>query len=173
MNAPKVDKQFAKETFKGLPQGVKTAIVIGVIGLVVYVAYRILKAPKDLKKGQGNRQEDRSWNKEFDQLNTSPSTKATITKAQMGAYANTIHAAMDGYGTGEDEILGVFKKLKNNADFAGVSAAYGVREVSSGTYNPARNFNGTMAGALTDELSQYWKDEINDVLKKNKITYRV
>jgi hypothetical protein len=166
---------FAKASFMNLPPWAKGVIAVGVLGIVGYVGYKLYKGIIDQASGKaaGDRQEDRGWNKEFDNLNTNASTKATITQAQMLSFANSLHAAMDGYQTDEDGIVAIFKQLKNNADFAGVSAAYGVREVSSGKWNPEPNFKGGLSGALSSELSQYWRDLINKDLASRNITYKV
>ena len=166
---------FAKAGFMNLPPWAKGAVVVGGLALTGFIIYKVVKKAKDTLSGKakGDRQEDRGWNKEFDKLNGEPATKATITQAQMLSFANSIHTAMDGYQTDEDAIVAVFKNLKNDTDFAGVSAAYGTRVVSSGKWNVAPDFNGTLAGALTDELSQHWKDLINKDLAAKKITYKV
>jgi hypothetical protein len=79
---------------------------------------------------------------------------------------------MDGYGTDEEQIYGVFKNIKNDADFAMIQNAYGIREISSGAWNPEPNFKGTLSGALTNELSASEKDVLNNILAQKKITYR-
>ena len=162
---------FAKAGFMSLPPWGKGVLIVGGLGLTGFIIYKIVKAASGEQKG--NRQEDRGWNKEFDKLNAEPATKATITQAQMLAFAGTLFTAMDGYQTDEDAIVAVFKNLKNDTDFAGVSAAYGTRKVSSGRFNIEPDFDGTLSGALTSELSQYWKDLINKDLAARKMTYKV
>jgi len=166
---------FAKASFMNLPTWAKGVIAVGVLGAVGFIGYKIYKSIESRTGGKpaGDRQEDRGWNKEFDNLNSNASTKATITQAQMLALATKLFTAMDGYGTDEDAIVNVFKQIKNNADFAGVNAAYGVREVSSGRFNPEPNYKGPLSGALTSELSQYWLDLINKHLASKNITYKV
>jgi len=166
---------FAKQQYTTLPPWAKGAIAVIVIGGIALAGYKVYKMIKNVGSGktQGDRQEDRGWNQEFDNLNTNPSTKATLSKAQMLAFATTLFTAMDGYGTDEDTIVGVFKNVKNNADFAGISAAYGIRELSSGYLNPEPNYKGGLSGALASELSQTWKDIINKDLASKKITYKV
>lgn len=166
-------KKFAQDATMSLPGWAKGVLAIGILGGLGYIAYRILRAPKDIKAGQGNRQEDLGWNKEFDQLNTNAATKATISKAQMAAYANSLFAAMDGVGTDNEAIIAVFAKIQNDADFAGINAAYGVRELSSGKWNPVPNFKGTLTAALTDEVPMVIKEGINNIMAKKKITYKI
>ena len=80
---------------------------------------------------------------------------------------------MDGYGTDEATIYSVFSKFKNAGDFALVMNAYGVREISSGAWNPEPNFKGTLIGALTSELNVENKTKINKILASKKIPNRV
>jgi hypothetical protein len=146
--------------------------IIRVVLLVIgaYVAYRIVKG---VVKATPQREEEQAGMNELDILNLNSATKQKITKQQAESFANVLFTAMDGYGTDEDTIAGVFKQMKNNADFAGISAAYGVRELSSGRMNPEPNYKGGLSGALASELSQSWKDIINKDLASRKITYKI
>lgn len=151
------------------PAGQRT-LRIGLLVIAGYVAYRILKTY--VVKTPQREEVQESYN-ELEVLNNSTYTKQKITKSQAEAYANVIHAAMDGYGTDEQAIYNVFWKLYNDADYLAVKNAYGIREVSSGTWNPEANFKGTLIGALTSELSAEEKKKINDILRKKKIKYRI
>lgn len=153
--------------FNALPGLAKLIIVAG----AAYAIYKLAKAPAKIKQGSGSRSEERAVNQEFDQLNSNPNTKATLTKSQMDQYANQLFQAMDGYGTTEETILSVFKKVKNDADVLGIVKSYGIREVSSGRFNPEPNLKGTLAEALTSELSSSWLETINKTLKAKKIKY--
>jgi hypothetical protein len=169
------NKQFAQESFTGLPGWAKGVIAVAVIGGIGYLVWKLVKLPGNIKEDQSNRQEEKNWNKELDELNSNPKTKATLTKAQMLSIANKMYAAMDGYGTDELAIIAGFKQIKNDADYAGVQAAYGIKDVKPGTGTGwfVDPYHGGLTGALTDELSQYWKDLINTSLSKKGITYQV
>lgn len=189
-----METKAATKTFTGLPSWAQGVIAVALVGGVAYLAYKLMKAPAKIKEGQGARQEDRGWNQEFDKLNSNPATKATLSKAQMSGIANSLFTAMDGYGTDFPAIVGAFTQIKNDADFAGVNAAYGIREVSSGRLNPEPNLTGTLAQALTSELganttitglaspiyglyqiahNDDQKTVINKILAKNKVKYKI
>jgi hypothetical protein len=51
-------------------------------------------------------------------------------------------------------------------------AAYGIREISSGSYNPLPDFTGNLPQAIADELSQSQISSLNSVLVKSGITIR-
>jgi hypothetical protein len=166
-------KQFAQESFTGLPGWAKGAIAVGVLAGVGYAVYYFTKQVGEVKEGKTERIEDRGWNSEFDKLNSNDKTKATLSKAELLSLANKIHAAMDGYGTDEEAIVKSFRSLKNNADFAGLQAAYGIQEISSGRFNPEPNFKGNMIATLSTELSDYWVSKINAILKAKGIKYKI
>ena len=167
------NKQFAQQSFTELPGWAKGAIAVGVLAGVGYLVYKLINTGKDIKEGKTEREEDRGWNSELDKLNSNQSTKATLSKAELSSMANKIHAAMDGYGTDEEAIIKAFRTLKNNADFAGLQAAYGVQVISSGRFNPEPNFKGNLIASLSTELSDYWITKINQILKAKGIKYKV
>jgi len=174
----KPSMSFVKSSYMNLPPVTRGLITVVGVGIVAYVGYKIYKNIKDTAGGvisqdKGNKQEDIGWSAEADKLNENPATRAKISPAQASGFANSLHAAMDGYGTDEDTIYSVFRKLKNAGDFALVMSAYGVRTISSGAWNPEPNFKGTLIGALTSELDSTEKSKVNKILIEKKIPYRV
>jgi hypothetical protein len=163
--------EFAKKSYTGLPQWAQGVIAVALVGGAAYLVYKLVKAPAKLKEGQGARQEDRGWNQEFDKLNSNPATKATLSKVQMSSIANALQTAMDGYGTDYDAILRAFANVKNQADYAGVNAAFGVRIIKAGTgtgfftTTPAMN----LQAALTDELDTKQLNALNLMLAKKGV----
>jgi hypothetical protein len=168
-----INKQFAQESFTGLPTWAKGAIAVAVVGGIGYLVYKLIKVGGGIKENKTERQEDNSWNKELDELNSKESTKMTLSKAQLLSMANKIHAAMDGWGTDEEAIIKAFRLLKNNADFAGLQAAYGVQKISSGRFSIEPDFTGNLTSSLSTELSDYWITKINTILKAKKIKFTV
>jgi hypothetical protein len=168
-----VDTKFAKQGFLGLPPWAKGVVAVAVVGGIAFAAYKISKNIKGVSENKGNRQEDRSWNKTFEQLNSNPATKATLGVEQFKTLANQAHTAMDGYGTDEDTLKRIFWQLKNDADFAGLSAAYGIRELHPGAGIGwlAGSYKGSLSGALTSELGASYIMEINKLLASRKIKY--
>jgi len=164
----KATEQVTK-SFQGLPIWAKGAIAVAVVGGAAYLIYKLWSFPKQFLDGRGNRQEDRAWNTELEKLGQKP----TMSKAQIDALANKAYAAMNGYGTDEDALYEVFRALKNDADFAALQAAYGVRTISSGSWNPAANFEGNLIAAITDEVDANTRKIINNILKVHKINYTI
>ena len=85
--------------------------------------------------------------------------------------ANQLFDAFDGYGTAENKVKEIFKLLKSNADYDSLKAAYGVREVSSGTWNIFQsNFEGDLPATVKHELDDSELAEVNQILASNGIT---
>ena len=96
----------------------------------------------------------------------------TMTTAKFKEIADKIFAAFEGYGTDTTTIKNQFALLKNNDDLMSLVAAYGIREVSSGSYNPLPDFTGNLPQTIADELSQSEISDLNSVLVKSGITIR-
>lgn len=168
----KIDTKFAKESFTGLPAWAKGAIAIAVVGGIGYLVYSLIKKGKDIKESKGNRDEVKTVGSELDKLNSNSSTKQTLSASDASAIANKLFATMDGYGTDTTTIEGQLKRLKNQADWLAVRSAYGIREVSSGRFNPEPNYKGTLEGALTTELGYFdssMRERINNYFTKQGI----
>jgi hypothetical protein len=99
-------------------------------------------------------------------------TAPTMNEAKFKEIANKIFNAFEGYGTDTTTIKNQFALLKNNDDVMGLVAAYGIREISSGKYNPLPDFTGNLPQAIADELSQSEISDLNSVLVKSGITIR-
>ena len=167
---------FAKQSFTGMPQWAKGVIGVGLLLGAGYLVYKIMKAPKKFKEGQGARDETKALNQELDKLNSNPATKQTLKKSEALDIANQMFTAMDGWGTNGGAIMTAFTRIKNDADWLAVKTAYDIREVSSGRGNPEPNLNGTLVQAFASELGVndiVWVNQINQLLAKRKINYKI
>jgi len=161
-----------REVYTNLDPRVR--LFIQLVGVVVgtYAVYRIVKAVRQYEDDRSNRSEMQSTANELQVLNQNPATKQKITTTQANAYANKIFASMNGKGTYEDEIVAVFYKLFNDADFLALQKAFGTRTIESKVIF-VDDFRGTLTQCLTDELDQGYLNKINNILKAKKIKYRV
>lgn len=162
---------FAKEQFSSMPPWAKGVIAIGILAGVGFLAYKLIKASKDLKQGKGSREEDRAVNNDLDKLITN-GKGPSLSQSQIMGSANTLFTAMDGYASDESAIYSVFAKAKNDADVLAIIKAYGIREVSSGKLNPEPNIKGSLSMALTSELSRTEIGALNMLLAKKGIKHR-
>lgn len=97
-------------------------------------------------------------------------TPATYTSANFKALADKLETAMFDAGTDEDSIYNVFKLLKNNTDFAKLFAAFGKRAKYEFGWNQG---SWNLIQWLQAELNESEQDDINKILSKAGITYRV
>ena len=107
---------------------------------------------------------------------SSYSSKASMTKEQYNLLAEKVYNAVSGYGTdlnGANGLKNIFSLLRNNDDFMELIAAFGVREVSSGSFNPIPDFSGNLPEVLSNELSQSEISQLNSILVKNSISIRL
>lgn len=95
--------------------------------------------------------------------------KASYLDSAYKGYADSIYTARianNFFGTDEDTIYSVFKKMKNDLDVAKLITAFGERRLSySLSY-------ANLAGYLNDELDQDELNIINTDLQSKGITYR-
>ena len=149
--------------------GKKVAIAVGVI-IAGYIVYRLVKGIIGQKD---NRSEVQQASNELENLNQNPQTSQSISKFQAEQFANTIFTAVDGWATDETAIAKVFYRLKNDADFLAVSKAFGIREISSGRFNPEPNYKATLTEAIHIDMDADEKKVLNDILIKKKIKFRI
>jgi hypothetical protein len=146
-----------KKTKNGL---IVTALILG----GGYFLYKKLKGS------------DTPSNKEVDeQLGGNTGFFPTLSEDKMKELAEKIFVAFNGYGTdvsGNNGLMNVFATIKNNYDFMGVVAAYGIREVSSGSWNPLSNFKGNLPETIANECSDSEILKINSVLVRSGVSIR-
>lgn len=162
----------AREVYTNLDPRVRLFVQLVGVAVGTIVVFKILKAVKQAQEDKSNRNETQSTANELQVLNQNPATRQKITPSQANSYANKIFTAMNGKGTYEDEIISVFYKLSNDADFLALQKAFGTRTILSKTYF-VDDFRGTLIQCLADELDTDYTKKINEILKKKKIKYRV
>lgn len=152
--------------------------VVVTVSVVTGAVFGIIAIRNAVKKKQagtstGQKEEQKEVEKELTVLNKDPKTKQKLTKSQAEAIANIFDASMQGLGTDEQSIKDQFYKMQNDADFAAVQEAFGKRLIYSGSWLFVYDVELTMIPALHNELSDWWINEINGILKARNITYRI
>ena len=159
------------EIFKELPSWAKGLIAVAIIGGIGIVGYNIYKTIK-------KKQSQKDQKKELDNANdtvvnlTKAGQKPSLDSFKLAQLANQIHSALDGYGSDESAVYRVFVQVKNDLDVVNLTKAYGIRKLSSGKWNPATDFEGTLGQSLTEELDAKEIDALNTILAKKGIKYR-
>lgn len=162
----------AESTFTGLPGWAQGVLAVGALGLIVIIGFTIYKKIQKRIGLAGAFKEKREVTDKLKELEKE-NIKPTLSDAEFAAMANQLVAAFDGYGSKVSEVYKNFDKLKNDADVLKLIDAYGIREISSGRFNPEPNYKGTLAGAIAEEMAGQEIAYANSVLKKKgiKITF--
>jgi len=162
----------AREVYTNLDPRIRLVVQLGSVALATYIVYKVIKAGKQAKYDKSNRNEIQASSNELQVLNQNPATKQKISNAQASAFANKLFASMNGKGTYENEIISVFRNIYNDADFLAIQKAFGTRTIESRTYF-VPDFRGTLIPCLADELDSDYTKQINEILRRKKIKYRV
>lgn len=164
---------------KNLPSWAKgTIAVIITASVVVGTVFAIRGIRKSVEKAKGGtepaqKEEVETAESELTTLNKTNATKQKLTNSQALSIANVIDSSMQGLGTDEQSIKDQFYKLSNDADFLAVQKAWGKRLVKSGSIVFVEDVRLTLIPALHNELSDYWINLINKILKAKNIKYRI
>jgi hypothetical protein len=155
-----------------MPFWAKGVIIVGGVYVTYKVAKNLIEKTRLNPSTRDAKQEEDGWNTQFTKDNSEK--PATLTKAEMKQIANGIEYALDGYGTRDEELKRLVKRIQNKADFSGVNIAFGVRTIEAG------RGTGWFAGNETGTLSQVIKEAddstilaINQHLQLKGIPYRV
>jgi hypothetical protein len=143
-----------KKTKNGL---LVTALILG----VGYFLYKKLKGSSTPTKSEID-----------EQIGGNTGVNPTLSQEKMKELAEKMFAAFNGYGTDVNGLMNLFASIKNNDDLMGVIAAYGIREVSSGSYNFMPNFEGNLPETIADELSDSEILKINSVMVRSGVSIR-
>ena len=166
-------KNFANAGWSALPTPVKGVIFV-LVGYGIYkVAKELISKSRLNEDSRDSQQEIDGWYQQSQQDNAQQ--QATMNQTEMKSLANKIWTTMDGYGTRDYDLKQAFKRMKNNADFSGVSKAYGIKTLQPG-YGVGwmvSSFRGSMVQCIQDDASSSTIDAINKDLKAKGIKYRV
>lgn len=105
-------------------------------------------------------------------------SKLTYKKSQYYTFADSLESAMENATTDEQTIYNVFQKLENDNDFLMLEKAFGKRIYTGEVFGVITGaFDFTEGNSLEQwlhfELSDDEIKQVNSILKKNKITYKI
>lgn len=160
-----------KEVWNGLPTYAKGIIAIALVAAAGFTGWKIYKFVVGLKEGGGSRKENKDAAAELRALKAK-GMKPSFSNSQYTQWANQLKDAFDGAGTAWETIKPIFEKLRNDIDWLMLRDAYGTRTFDEAGWGTG-DYTGTLTEALTHELDGDEVSELNDLLKKAKITYTV
>lgn len=142
-------------------------IVLLFLGIFWYRSYR------------KRRQQEKQFEDDYDQLVEGANQQPTFLKTNYQQFADKIYeAGCSGifcYGTDEDAIYDVFRKMKNDLDVLLLVKAFGLREPRGGICIPIPGTGEceiALGPWLQGELGDDEFAEINKILTQNAITYK-
>jgi hypothetical protein len=160
------------ELFKNLPPWAKGAIAVTVtVGLVGGVYFTVKKI-KDSIEDRNRRDESKAVEDELSKLNNNSATKQKLVQSSIESIANIIETSANGMGTDYWAISTQINRLKNDADFLALQKAFGTRTINSGVYL-VPDFKGNLSQVLRDEMSADEVLDLNKLLSKKGIKYRL
>lgn len=178
--------------WNGLPTWAKGVIAVGGLSIIYFTSRSIVKSinakkrREDSKKAVSNAEADK---KEL----VRNGIRASFSQTQYQTWANSIQKSFEGcdpFGEitwGADSPLGavsfwsksgynvaiIFNQLKNNLDFVSLMTAWGVRSYDDCGWGTGDVENVDLVQAITDELNSGERRDLNKILAKKGITYKV
>ncbi len=143
-----------KDWFNSLDAKTKGVVVIITIILVIY----IISTAKSYMKAFFSRADAAGEKAAL----AAQGMKATYSKSQYNTFADQLEAAMRGWGTDEETIWMVLRKIKNDIDFINLDQAYGLRESDGRMWDLATWMRGDLS---TNEIKK-----ANSILSNNGVT---
>jgi hypothetical protein len=170
MIASLIKSQFMPgEKTSGIPSWAKGLLAVAGVIAVGAAAYGIYSWNKNRIANAGANAETGAAGDELKAL-SAKGVKITRPQSQIDAVANSFFVAMDGYGTNRDAIYEAAAQIRNQADMVAIKKSYGIRELSSGAFNPEPNFKGSLSEALTFKLNKNQKYALNLMLAKKGVS---
>jgi len=149
-------------------KGVIALIITGGGAFALYKLYSYLKARSEQTEQRG---EITATQKKLDDEKKA-GRGGGITDLEAEQIANKLQTAFNGYGTDNKAIYNLFAQIKNDYDLTNVRKFYGIRKVSSGRFNLAKDFEGTLDQTIIEEMSSKEIQNINLMLAKKGIRNR-
>ena len=154
-------KGIVSEIATGLPAWAKGIIAVGVVGGIGFAIYKITQKGGALLKPDEAKKDIKTLEQK--------GQVATYMDAQYVGFADAIYAARgcnNMFGTNEDAMYNVFRKMVNDLDVAKLIEKFGERRLCFSFTN------GTLGGFLHDDLNEDEIAIINNILKSKGIKYQ-
>lgn len=163
-------KQFTQKFLSDMPAWAKGTMGVVVIGGIAFGGWKLYKYIQKQKELEGAKAETKAQQETIDKLKKK--YKPTLDSLQLKQLANQLHTALNGYGSNFSAVAKAMAYMKNDLDVVGLNQAYGIKKLSSGKFNVADDFEGTLPQSLTEELDRKELTALNSMLAKKGISYR-
>ena len=183
----------ALEIWNGLPPWAKGVVAVGGLAAAYFAARGVINSIKRRIDTANSKRTQREFQDDLRRL-ASQGIRPTFLESQYRGWADQIEKQFSGcdfkenifdmtdpllvwaggYSGSGKLFVSITKNLRNDADFAALVTAYGVRTYDQcGIWPFADTFTGNLFSAIVDELDQGERNGINTYLESKGITYRV
>lgn len=154
-----------------IPGWAKGIIYIIVIALLAFIGYKLFKKYFNEEEASG-REDVKDTQEELNEL-IKKGIKPTYKQAQYSTWASVLHEAFDGCGTDNDSWQRIFPQMKNEADVLALNATFGQRVIDGCNWQGDFSEKSlTLPQAIQSELRSGEIKELNNMLVKNRITFK-
>lgn len=154
------------------PSFARTVVIVGIVVIIFILIYR-------WRGNSKRRQQDKQFEQDYNKLTTESNQQPTYLQTNYQEYADRIYAAgCEGlfcYGTNEEAIYEVFRKMQNALDVLLLVKAFGLREERGGVCIPipgTGECDVPLSSWLQTELSADEFKEVNNILAQKGINYQ-
>ena len=168
--------------YKELPSWSKGIVAVGGLALFGIIGFTIYKKFKTNAELKSVLKESEYANDELNKLKNQ-GVNPTLTNSQISGLINSIIDSINGCGTDEVKLYGVFNTLNNEADMQLLIKLFGVQSfepcaiespISYSKWLWNRNLiGGNFTQVLNHDLKSSNKSKINSILAKKGIKYRL
>lgn len=156
-----IERMAKRQTFFNTPWNERGAaervlVITGTIGAIVGGVVLVRRTVEAIK----TRREQQMVDKD-EQTFQNKGQKLTYPLSQYLIFADTLYQSMKGSGTYEEEVAGVFYKMRNDLDILQLNRAFGKKDGYS--------LSEWIADDFSEEDKAYY---INNILAKKKIKFR-
>jgi len=158
--------------FKSLPSWAKGTVAVLMLGTIIVGGYFAIRGVKKGIQRIKDSSESKAVKDDLKDLNSSQTTKQTMSDSQANGFASRLYVAMDGNGTDTNAIYDVLSNLKNDADVLALIKAFGTKKLHNSLLWEEVVYEGGLSGAMQDELSSSELRKANSILEGKSIKYR-
>jgi hypothetical protein len=162
-------KQEVAVGFQSLPTWAKGTIAIVVVGGVAFLGYKLYKGVSGAVNISEPERALLDVNNDIKKL--SKTQKPSYNGSQYRVFADSLYEAMSGMGTDEEEVLNVFRQMKNALDVLLLTKAFDIRDYNDDKFLIFNIKSMNMNQWLSAELSTSNKAELNKILSSKGIKY--
>jgi hypothetical protein len=167
--------------YKDLPTWAKGAVIVGGVAITGYLLIKIYNSIKANADKRDSLEFSKNAQSELNSLKMR-GIKPSYSATQYQGFASKLVIALDGCGSDEEAVFGVFENMNNKADVLNLISAFGVRyyqpcaatsPIAYGRWViDSKTYGGNLSSWLSYDLTQSELKKINAILTTKGIDYK-